>query len=421
MILHLSAPPGRSVNDFIAKDQFSLHYSSVDDAVRILLALGPGAQMAKVDLKSAFRMVPVHPADWHLMGMRWRDRYYVDTCLPFGLHSAPFLFNEVATAIEWIMVHNHSIRHLIHYLDDYFMAGPPSDSTCATYLHCFLLIAALLGVQVAMEKVDGPTTTLPFLGLLLDSVHQEIRLPPAKLEEILQELRHWASRKSCTKRDLLSLIGTLSFASRAVPAGRLFLRRLITLSTTASQLHPHIRLDADARADISWWQDFLPSWNGTAKFIAPNPTTAADLELFTDAAGALGCSAYFRGAWFHYAWQPHQLEHSIQWKELFAIVAAALTWGNSWSGRKIRFFCDNQAIVLAWGNRRCKQPHIMALLRTLFFTAARHHFHVLLTHLPGTKNTLADTLSRMQFTRFFVLAPQADSTPMAIPGTLTSL
>ena len=196
---------------------------------------------------------------------------------------------------------------------------------------------------------------------------------------------------------------------------------LLLLVPPVSQLHYHIRLNADARADISWWQDFLPSWNGTAKFIAPNPTTAADLELFTDAAGTLGYGAYFRGAWFHYAWQPHQLEHSIQWKELFAIVAAALTWGSSWSGRKIRFFCDNQAIVLAWGNRRCKQPHIMALLCTLFFTAARHHFHVLLTHLPGTKNTLADALSRMQFTHFFVLAPQADSTPTAIPGTLTSL
>ena len=59
MILHLSAPYGASVNDGISKEEFSLHYSSVDDAVKLLHPYGKGAIMAKVDLKAAFRMVPV--------------------------------------------------------------------------------------------------------------------------------------------------------------------------------------------------------------------------------------------------------------------------------------------------------------------------------------------------------------------------
>ena len=88
MILHFSAPVGSSINDFIDKEEYSLHYASVDDAVHSLLTLGPGAMMAKVDLKSDFRMVPVHPTDWELLGMHWREKLYVDTCLPFGLRSA---------------------------------------------------------------------------------------------------------------------------------------------------------------------------------------------------------------------------------------------------------------------------------------------------------------------------------------------
>ena len=47
--------------------------------------------MAKVDLKSAFRMVPVRRQDWELLGMKWKEAYYIDTCLPFGLRSAPYL------------------------------------------------------------------------------------------------------------------------------------------------------------------------------------------------------------------------------------------------------------------------------------------------------------------------------------------
>ena len=61
---------------------FSLYYSSVDEATAILSQLGPGALLAKVDLKSAFRMVPVRREDWELLGIRWKQACYTDTCLP---------------------------------------------------------------------------------------------------------------------------------------------------------------------------------------------------------------------------------------------------------------------------------------------------------------------------------------------------
>ena len=57
----------------------------------MLLKLGKGALMAKIDLKSAFRIVPVCKNDWDLLGIHWRDKYCVDTCLLFGLRSDPFL------------------------------------------------------------------------------------------------------------------------------------------------------------------------------------------------------------------------------------------------------------------------------------------------------------------------------------------
>ena len=306
MIQHLSAPAGSSVNDCIPRDAFSLHYSSVDDAVRLLLTTGPGALMAKADLKSAFRMIPVRRQDWELLGMRWNGAYYFDTCLPFGLRSSLYLFNEYAEALQWILHHNYGMSSLIHYPDDYFLTGPAQSSACATQLHQLLQGCAHLGIPVAMDKVDGPATSLTFLGLELDSVQQQIRLPPTKLDEILTELHDWSHRTKATKRSLLSLIGKLSFAARAVPAGRLFLRRLITLSTTVRQLHHRIRLGRQARADLAWWTEFLPTWNGTARFVDPSCTPAPDLSLYTDASGTLGCGAFFLGHWFHYSWQPHQ-------------------------------------------------------------------------------------------------------------------
>ena len=246
MILHLSAPAGSSINDHILKDDFSLRYSTIDDAVRMLFTLGTGALMAKADLKSAFRMIPVCPQDWELLGMQWQGHFYHDTCLPFGLRSAPFLFNQYAEALEWIAQHNYGLSHLLHYLDDYLIIGPPASPRCATHLALFLRVCDRLGIPVTMDKVEGPAPVLTFLGLELDAIQQRIRLPPDKLTKLLAELHTWSNRTRTTKRELLSLIGKLSFAARAVPAGRLFLRRLISLSTTVRSLHHRLRLGVQA-------------------------------------------------------------------------------------------------------------------------------------------------------------------------------
>ena len=121
-IYHLSFPEGDSINDYIPKDPYSLQYVRVDDAIKILRSLGPGSFMAKTDLKSAFRLMPIHPDDWNLLGIYWQSQYYIDLYLPFGLRSAPFLFNQISDALEWILKHNYGLRHVIHILDDFFIA-----------------------------------------------------------------------------------------------------------------------------------------------------------------------------------------------------------------------------------------------------------------------------------------------------------
>lgn len=71
MICDLSSPSGHSVNDGIPRDLCSLQYASVDDAVRVLQHLGRGAQLIKLDIQDAYRIVPVHPSDYSLLGINW--------------------------------------------------------------------------------------------------------------------------------------------------------------------------------------------------------------------------------------------------------------------------------------------------------------------------------------------------------------
>ena len=100
LICDLSSPNGASVNDGIL---CSLQYATVDNAVEIIRSLGKGTQLVKPDIKDAYRIVPVHPADYHLLGIQWRGRTYIDRALPFGLRSALKIFNAVADCIAWAL------------------------------------------------------------------------------------------------------------------------------------------------------------------------------------------------------------------------------------------------------------------------------------------------------------------------------
>ena len=87
-------------------------------------------------------------------------------------YSAPFLFNQVAEAVQWILQHNYGLERLIHYLDDYLLVGPPATPSCGRQLTTFLEVCQHLGVPVAHDKVEGPSTTMTFLGLEIDTIHQ---------------------------------------------------------------------------------------------------------------------------------------------------------------------------------------------------------------------------------------------------------
>ena len=78
--LDLSHPEGRSVNDGNDPSLCSLTYISHDHITEQIVFMGRGTLTAKTDIKSAYRNVPVHPGDRHLLGMNWQGQTFVDGC-----------------------------------------------------------------------------------------------------------------------------------------------------------------------------------------------------------------------------------------------------------------------------------------------------------------------------------------------------
>ena len=141
-IFHLSFPKSgeTSINSSISKEDFSLQYITIDNAIQGILRFGQGSFLAKTDSESAFRLVPLRPSDYELFGMYWEGSYYYDKVLPFGLRSAPFLFNLLSDAIEGVLLNECLISFVCHILDDFLIiepsapAPPPPPSAMSTEL-----------------------------------------------------------------------------------------------------------------------------------------------------------------------------------------------------------------------------------------------------------------------------------------------
>lgn len=186
-------------------------------------------------------------------------------------------------------------------------------------------------------------------------------------------------------KDLLSLIDNLNFACQIIPAGRIFLCCFTDLSTTARLPHHHITMNLEACGDME-----LPCY-----YSRPLLVQITQLALFTDASGTLGCGMVFTNDGHQIAnSRPAILrDHLVQWEELYPIALSCLLWRHLWSGKKILFHCDYQPVVDIWASGTSQDPHIMYLDHSIFFSGATHNFIVLVSHIVGTDNSIADFLS----------------------------
>lgn len=130
LITNLSYPPGHSVNDGIDPSLCSLTYTTVEEVTQLITQFHSGALLAKIDIDSAYRLIPVHLQHHCLQAMQWRGKAYVDPMLPFGLRSAPKIFNALADALNWHLLHQCGIHGVKHYLDDFIIVAPPQSPRC---------------------------------------------------------------------------------------------------------------------------------------------------------------------------------------------------------------------------------------------------------------------------------------------------
>lgn len=180
----------------------------------------------------------VSDRDANLLGFTFDGHQYIDTRLPFGCRSSPFLFNLFAEALHW-MLEQRSITSS-HYLDDFFGA---TNGEAEKTLQVFKSLSQTLGLSVQDKKLEHGHA-LEILGILVDARRGTASISEERRRGILHTLDTTLLRKTVTALELMSVAGHLVFISRicppwsSFPAPHLRCRNQLAPSTTA----PHSTL-----------------------------------------------------------------------------------------------------------------------------------------------------------------------------------
>lgn len=416
-----------SVNSAISKENSTLQYDTVQDLVNDIAELyADGVEEIGInqeDVVSAYRDLPLHPSCWNQLGFSLDGVEYVELFLPFGLRSACRIYTSVSSTVRWLMRHTLQLRRLRSYVDDFAQVGPANRASLASRI--MNLAFEMLGLTTSsIKRVVGASSSV-FLGIGLDTKKRVLFMPKERKDNLLEDIDAWLKKDSVTLGDLQSLCGHLVHATKTVPQGQLFVRRLFA-KTRWHEENTHYRssiaisVDANLKRDLRWWQNFLPCWNGTTKMRASDePSLAPDVVSYTDASdaaagGTVGLE-YFQVPWTGETAYMAKDKTFINERELFAATTAALSFGPRWHKKHVLFLVDNETDVWAIKNNNSKSRINLHLLRVLHFTAAICDFSFDVAHLSGVLNVVADAASRLSIAEFELRHPHLQRIAPILP------
>ena len=394
VIVDLSFPVGQSVNDGVPQDRylgtyFELNYPSVDTIVNNLKSLGSEALLYKVDISRAFRHIRIDPGDLDLLGLQHKQ-LFIDCTLPFGFRHGSVIFQRCTDAIRYIMCKKFQFSHLYNYIDDMIYTGLP-DEIQESY-DTLLALLQELGLEISKSKLVAPTTRAVCLGIEIDTVNKTLKIPHEKLQEIGNICKSFASRNKATKNQLQSLLGSLLYITKCVKPARYFLNRMLQLLRDHNKLSK-IQLNDNFHRDLNWFNVFLLQYNGVTFYDHQKPQHTVHLDAcLTGFGGQFANSVYTLPIPIGYK------DYTIVHLEILNIVVALKLWGSEWTDKVIEVKCDNMAVVEVLRSGRARDPILATCARNVWLLTSLFNINLIVNHIPGVKNQVADMLSRWQTT-----------------------
>ena len=382
----------KSLNVYVRKEKFKMTTPRA-----VTHALHKGDWVVSVDLKDAYFHVPIHRKSRRLLrfAVEGSDgvRAFQFRALPFGLTSAPRVFTKVILPIGHL-AHVHAVC-LLQYLDDWIVRN--TDKSLLQQQAKWLLgVLRHVGLVLNAQKSQlVPTQRLIHIGV---EYHLDVGLifpPMDRVLRIEQKVSFLLSVQVTTAYFWLSLLGIMSSATDAITLGRLHLRPLQfyllahwkPASRILSSLVPvkHDVIDHHLR----WWLDRECTRAGMILDIPE-----AQVTLFTDASGS-GWGAHVNQFQASGVWSPREAILHINALEVLAVRNSLTAFRTQLAGLTVQLMSDNASVVSYLSKQGgTVSMNLYSLAREVLLLARDLHIFLLVKHIPGDRNALADLLSR---------------------------
>ena len=410
-ITDCSRPDGLSVNDHMDSLAKKFEFKQMEYATSMITN---GSYLFVVDIQVAYRAVCIDPDHWRIQGFRWGDddeeTLYIDQRMCFGARTAPYYFSLVSDFIQRTLTKEGNLK-LMNYTDD-FLVVADTEEGCLAGQYTVTSFLRYLGFYVAWSKVTAPSTEAQYLGIIVDTLKMELRMPEGKLDKMNSLLGTYSNKSWISKKDLERLTGLLGHCAQCVRGGRIFCRRLYSLYKQMVQKNlGGIQIPSMTRDDIRWWSKFGRTFNGAA--IINN--TLSDYPVHTDASKE-GFACVMGSDWVAGTWTtpltisvgtncthtaaPPTLDvynrDNINKLELWAVVVALHRWHVSLANHTLILFTDNMQVLYALTNGKSANSTCMCWVREVYWLAVIYNIDVQPVYIRSEDNIQADTLSPLQ-------------------------
>ena len=420
LIFHLLHPQGTglSVNANTPRHLCAVSYPDFDLAIKLCIKAGINCKLGKSDMRSAFRNLGLRKDDFCLLVMMaillkdGKTYFFVDKCLPFRASISCALFQAFSNAVAHI-VRFKTKKDLVNHLDDYLFVAM-LKCWCDQQLQIFLDICESISFPVSAEKTLWGTSIIVFLGLLINSQEQIIAIPAHKIDKAFKLIRNVLESKSkkITLKQLQKICGFLNFLCRAVVPGRAFTRRLYMYTKSQQgklKAHHHIKINHEMREDLNMWIKFLQHPTAYCRpFLdfSQGYLEADTIQMYSDASRnfSLGFGGICEDCWMFGQWPQGEFmketNPSIEYLELYTVLATVLNWIHRFKNSRVVLFCDNQSVVSMINNSTSSCKNCLALIRILILHSLTVNVRVFAQHLTSKANKNADLLSRLKIAEF---------------------
>ena len=379
-------------------------------------------------MTAAFRQLGIRPDYFKYLVMMaespidGKNYFFVDKCLPFGSSISCKHFQEFSNVVAHV-VQSMTRRDLLNYLDNFFFVAL-LRAICNQQVDTFLKVCQQINFLVSLEKTFCATTLLTFLRMLIDTVNQTVSILSDKILKAKDLIGHVLTKRSMTVKQLQKICGFLNFLGRAIVPERAFTRRMYMKLQGPADLKPHhhIKVTKDIKQDLLMWNDFIhhPSVYCRGFMDFSEILTANDILMFSDASKnpELGMGGICNNFWMYQQWNKSfvvENDPSIEFLELYAVLATVLNWLHRFKNCRIVLFCDNQSIVHMINKTTSSCSNCLNLIRKLVLHSLKLNVWVFAKYITSRNNKNADLLSRMKIASFRERNPQCDDCPTAVP------